>query len=162
MSTIFKFVMICFNSFFLTLRAAIINERTTCYVYIVNCYGSMPFYCKNTHRQTDGKLFTLNLRSYCTQETILKSTSRELQGTLLLLDTIILFVKTTVKSWFRNQETFHKWISLETPSPATEAPGLAQISIQYIVSRTRSKSRQLASVTFPLPPSTSSVALRAN
>lgn len=84
-----------------------------------------------------------------TQETILKSTSRELQGTLLLLDTIILFVKTAVKDGFRNQETFHKWIRLETPSPATEAPGVAQISIQYIVSRTRSKSRQLASVTFP-------------
>lgn len=126
----------------------------------------MPFYCKNTHRQTDGKLFTLHLRSYCmfilTQETILKSTSRELQGTLLLLDTIIPFVKTAVKNWFRNQETFHKWIRLETPSPATEGSGMAQISIQYIVSRTRSKSRQLASVTFPLPPSTSSVALPAN
>lgn len=126
----------------------------------------MPFYCKNTHRQTDGILFTLHLSSYCmfilTQETILKSTSRELQGTLLLLGTIILFVKTAVKNRFRNQETFHKWIRLETPSPATEASGMAQISIQYIVSRTRSKSRQLASVTFPLPPSISSVALPAN
>lgn len=148
------------------MRPSIINECTTFYVYIVNCYGSMPFYCKNTQRQTDGRLFTLQLRSYCmfilTQETILKSRSRELQGTMLLLDTIILFVKTAVKNWFRNQETFHKWISLETPSPATEALGMAQISIQYIVSRTRSKSRQLASVTFPLPPSTSSVALRAD
>lgn len=155
--------MIFFNSFFLTLRPTIINECTTFYGYIVNCYGSMPFYCKNTHRQTDGKIFTLHLRSYCTfiltQETILKSTSRELQGTLLLqLGTIILFVKTVVKNWFRNQETFQQ----EALSPATEAPGVAQISIQYIVSQTRSKSRQLASVTFPLPPSTSSVALPAD
>lgn len=161
MSTIFKFVMICFNSFFLTLRAAIINECTTFY-----CYGSMPFYCKST--QTDGKLFTSHLLFILyvyldprnnPQKHVQRAT---VQGTLLLLDTIILFVKTTVNNWFRNQETFHKWIRLETPSPATEAPGMAQISIQYIVSRTRSKSRQLASVTFPLPPSTSSVALLSN
>lgn len=97
-----------------------------------------------------------------TQETILNSRSSELQGTLLLLDTIIIFVKTAAENWFRNQETFHKSTRLEAPSPATQVPGMAQISIQYIVSRTRSKSRQLASVTFPLPPSTSSVALRAN
>lgn len=162
MSTIFKFVMICFNSYFLTLRAAIINECTAFYVYIVNCCGSMPFYCK-THTQTNRWKIILFAPAFILYVYLDPRNNPQKHAQRVTRHAAVVRYNNTIRE-NRSQELVQepRNFSQEAPSPATEAHGMAQISIQYIVSRTRSKSRQLASVTFPLPPSTSSVALPAD